>query len=160
MSSYRKQNDFDDFFADQKESTRPFTLVFSANDEASLRNNVAALSSHLMNPEVSVELGDLAYTLSERRTRHFYRGYLVTKSASAQLGTDALMVGKKGTEPPRIGFVFTGQGAQWSQMGKQLLETFPLARAVVERLDKVLQAVPNPPKWSLLRKCISSDATR
>lgn len=158
VSSYRQQDDFDDFFdvgdeegSNSNSNKRPFTLVFSANDEASLRNNATALAAHLMNPDVSVKLEDLAYTLSERRTRHFNRGYLVSSKAS-QLDLSTLVTGKMSTEPPRIGFVFTGQGAQWPQMGKQLLESFPLARLAIEHLDKVLRTVPDPPKWSLLRK--------
>ncbi|EKG16355.1 Beta-ketoacyl synthase [Macrophomina phaseolina MS6] len=162
VSSYRQQDDFDDFFdvgdeegSNSNSNKRPFTLVFSANDEASLRNNATALAAHLMNPDVSVKLEDLAYTLSERRTRHFNRGYLVSSKAS-QLDLSTLVTGKMSTEPPRIGFVFTGQGAQWPQMGKQLLESFPLARLAIEHLDKVLRTVPDPPKWSLLRELTES----
>lgn len=152
-SSYRTSDDFDDFFAEDttpNDTERTQLLVFSANDEASLREYASRLSGHLMNPNVSVQLADLAYTLSERRSRLFHRGYLLAKTASAGLDTSNLVVGKPGSELPRIGFVFTGQGAQWSQMGKELLQTFPEAREVVKRLDKVLQSTPNPPSWSLL----------
>ncbi|KAK8429569.1 putative polyketide synthase [Phyllosticta citricarpa] len=149
VSSHRRVSDLDNFFDDDEaEEGRAFTLVFSANDESALLANVKALSAHLINPEVSVKLPDLAYTLSERRTRHFHRGYLVAKSNS--IDEASINLGKKGAESPRIGFVFTGQGAQWSQMGKGLIEAFPEAKALIQRLDKVLQSLPNPPKWTLL----------
>lgn len=101
-----------------------------------------------MNPNVKVNLTDFAYTLSERRTRHFYRGFVVSNSSVFDEG--ALVFGKKNSEPPRIGFVFTGQGAQWSQMGKQIIDAFPQAKKLLQHLDSVLQKTPTPPAWSLL----------
>ncbi|KAK8175663.1 polyketide synthase [Phyllosticta citrichinensis] len=149
VSSHRRVYDLDNFFEDDEaEESRAFTLVFSANDEGALLGNVKALSAHLINPEVNVKLPDLAYTLSERRTQHFHRGYLVAKRTA--IDEASINLGKKGAEAPRIGFVFTGQGAQWSQMGKGLIEAFPEAKALIECLDKVLQSLPNPPKWTLL----------
>lgn len=84
------------------DAERPSLLVFSANDEASLRGWVSKLSDHLESPDVSVQLPDLAYTLSERRSRLFHRGYLLTKTIREGLDTDSLVVGKPGIEPPRV----------------------------------------------------------
>lgn len=150
ISSY--MTDAEDFFTDS-EDTRPYTLVVSANDESSLQANYKALRKHLLNPSVKVKLPDLAYTLSERRTHHFHRAYVVTQNTT--LSENAFMSGKTSTDPPRIGFVFTGQGAQWSQMGKDLVETFPDAKLLLKHLDDVLQSIPNPPSWSLLSKSTS-----
>lgn len=103
-TSFRTNDDFDDFFGDEtpKDAERPYTLIFSANDEVSLRGYVDRLSGHLMSPEVSVDLPDLAYTLSERRSRLFHRGYLLAKSVGEGLDASNLVVGKPGTEPPRV----------------------------------------------------------
>jgi acyl transferase domain-containing protein/NADPH:quinone reductase-like Zn-dependent oxidoreductase len=57
--------------------------------------------------------------------------------------------GKKNVSSVKVGFVFTGQGAQWPQMGLELLKIFPRARSCVDKLDTVLQRLPEPPKWSL-----------
>lgn len=141
---------YDDLFGDDEE-TRPHTLVLSANDESSLRSYTKALCDHLANPGVVAKLPDLAYTLSERRSRHFHRAYVVADKA--ELDEGAFTFGKKSSEAPRIGFVFTGQGAQWSQMGKAIMEKFPLAKSMIQDLDKVLQALPNAPSWTLLCKC-------
>ena len=137
----------DDFFAEAK-STRPHLLIFSANDETSLRSYCSAISKHLVDPRVSLKLSDLAYTLSERRSRHFCRAYVIAQTPTPQEAN--LVFGKKATKPPKIGLVFTGQGAQWSQMGKGLVDTFPSAKLILKHLDDVLQALPAPPKWSLL----------
>jgi acyl transferase domain-containing protein len=136
-------------FAEDK-ATQPYTLVFSANDAKSLKNYCKAICEHLSNPSVAVKLPDLAYTLSERRSRHFHRAYVVADSININEG--AFTFGKKNTNAPRIGYVFTGQGAQWSQMGKGVIETFTVAKSLINRLDHVLQALPNPPSWSIFSK--------
>ena len=145
--------DNDDFFGEEEpQSTRPFTLVFSANDENSLQAYCRKIRQYLMNPSVKVSLPDLAYTLAERRTHHYNRGYVVTKGTA--LNEAAFVYQKKTTEPLRVGFVFTGQGAQWSQMGKSLVENFPTASLLLKHFDDVLQSTPNPPAWSLLKELV------
>lgn len=129
-------------------ATRPQVLVFSANDEQSLKAHTQALKKHLLNPSATISLSDLSYTLSERRSRLFNRGFLVTKTAS--IDEASIVYGKKGTDAPRIGFVFTGQGAQWPQMGKSIVSLFPSAKLLLQRLDRALQSLPTPPKWSIL----------
>ncbi|KAI0853135.1 putative polyketide synthase [Daldinia vernicosa] len=136
-----------DIFAKEKTYHRPYLLAFSANDEKSLKGNVTALDKHLSFPAVSVDLRDLAYTLSEKRTRHFHRGYIITSDTEISVGS---LVHGKVTLPPRIGLVFTGQGAQWPQMGKDLISSFPVAREHINRLECTLNQLPGGPQWSLL----------
>jgi acyl transferase domain-containing protein len=145
----------DEFFTDDDDdSIRPHLLILSANDEESLKAYCKALSTHLLNPSVSIKLKDLAYTLSERRTKHFHRAYMTTQSI--ELDEDLFVFGKKSAEAPRVGFVFTGQGAQWSQMGMGLIDNFPAAKLLLQRLDAVLQALPTPPKWSLVNELVET----
>jgi acyl transferase domain-containing protein/NADPH:quinone reductase-like Zn-dependent oxidoreductase len=145
-SSFDRAEDFD-FFAEEKLEP-PQVLVFSANDVSSLQSYANSLNKHLLNPAVSVALTDLAYTLSERRTKHFNRAYLIARST--QVDVHSLKLGKPRSSRPRIGLIFTGQGAQWPQMGKSFLDTIPACRDVVERLDRVLQTLKNPPTWTLV----------
>jgi len=146
-------SDWEILFAEDKVA-QPCTLVFSANDAKSIKGYCKAICEHLSNPSVAVKLPDLAYTLSERRSRHFHRAFVVADNTNINEG--AFTFGKKNTDAPRIGFIFTGQGAQWSQMGKGIIETFPVAKALINRLDHVLQALPKPPSWSLLSKSLQS----
>ncbi|KAK0625506.1 hypothetical protein B0T17DRAFT_578452 [Bombardia bombarda] len=133
---------------EDEESARPYTLVLSANDANSLKANIQALCDHLINPRVKVSLPDLAYTLSERRSKLWHLAYVTTRST--EIEPKDFTLAKKSSDAPKIGFVFTGQGAQWPQMGKELLQFFPWTRSILEELDQVLQSIRDPPKWSLL----------
>lgn len=140
------------------EAGRPYTLVLSANDAASLKANIKTLCTHLINPRVKVDLPDLAYTLSERRSRLFHRAFVTTRGTD--LSENDFSLGKKSSQPLKIGFVFTGQGAQWPQMGRDLLEMFPWTRSILEELDQVLQAQPDPPAWSLITELTEPRSTK
>lgn len=151
VSSFNATNELDDFFDEgEAASDNLSVLVCSANDENSLLNYVEALRRHLVYPAVRIDLQDLAFTLSDRRTHHLHRGFIVTNNAV--FNSKALVVGKKSAEPPRIGFVFTGQGAQWPLMGHLLVQNFPLAKQLLRHLDSVLQLCLFPPSWSLIGK--------
>ncbi|KAF2967866.1 hypothetical protein GQX73_g5699 [Xylaria multiplex] len=169
VSSYKQvttdffddSDDEDDGFVTKKGSklVSSTLLVFSANDASSLKSNIKALSAHLINPTVSVDLMDLAFTLSETRSRHYYRAFTITTSSKNEIKEETLTFGKQAASPPKIGFVFTGQGAQWSQMGRDLLNNFPLAEKMIRELDEVLQSLPDPPSWSLLSELTEARTT-
>jgi acyl transferase domain-containing protein/NADPH:quinone reductase-like Zn-dependent oxidoreductase len=147
---------FDGLQSSKTVTQRPQVLVFSANDMDSLKRQIMTTSAHLLNPRVKVKLSDLSFTLSDRRSRHFCRAFLLgypTKSGHAsKLAIEDAQFSKTPQEEARIGFVFTGQGAQWSKMGAKLVETFPVtSKRVLEELDKALQELPLDirPEWSL-----------
>ena len=116
---------------DEDDAVRPSILVLSANDTFSLRGAITSLGNHLINPRVKVSLSDLAYTLSERRSKLWHRAFLTTRNTDVAERDGAWVVAKKSAQTPSIGFVFTGQGAQWPQMGKDLLQFFPWTRYIL-----------------------------
>ncbi|KAI0439056.1 PKSKA1 [Xylaria telfairii] len=163
LSSYKKitADFFNDDTSDNNHESLPTLLTFSANDEQSLKRGIASLQAHLINPSVSVNVADLAFTLSERRSQHYYRAFTITQASSSdniELQNSSLVFGKMASSQPRIGFVFTGQGAQWSQMGLDLINTFTQAKDFIRSLDEVLQSLPDPPNWTLLDELTQSRA--
>ncbi|KAK2010479.1 putative polyketide synthase [Colletotrichum eremochloae] len=150
VSSYGLGRDGYDMFDDDDDEAfeRPYLVVLSANDAPSLQAQLGRLDKHLSDTAVRVKMRDLAYTLADKRSRHFHRGYTILSSAT-DLGSAALTKGTTRESPPSIGVVFTGQGAQWPAMGKQLLETYPVAANLVRNLDDVLQELDSPPSWTL-----------
>ncbi|KAI1504774.1 hypothetical protein F5X99DRAFT_405775 [Biscogniauxia marginata] len=148
VSSYISADDGFAIAAD--DAPRPSVLVLSANDAGSLRAGINSLSDHLISPRVQVSLSDLAYTLSERRTKLWHRAFITTRNTELGERAEEWVVSKKSSQTPTIGFVFTGQGAQWSQMGKDLLLFFPRTREILQELDDVLHNLSHPPSWSLI----------
>ncbi|KAE8406449.1 hypothetical protein BDV37DRAFT_280732 [Aspergillus pseudonomiae] len=127
---------------------QPYILCFSANNQSSLKRYIEEFSQHCASPSVHLNVRDVAYTLGVRRSQHFHRGYLITDNLT-HIDPTRVVYGKKSVNAVNVGFVFTGQGAQWPQMGLELLASFPVARRCVEKLDKVLHRLPNRPTWSL-----------
>ena len=151
VSSYLGEDD-EDLFVNES-AMRPYLLAFSANDEKSLESQILAMDKHLSDPAVSVKLRDLAYTLGERRSWHYHRGFVI--STSTELDMQAFVTGHIRERPPKIGFIFTGQGAQWPQMGKGLIERYPIAARTIAYLDQVLRSLHEAPSWTLYDVLVS-----
>ena len=83
---------------------RPHLLVFSAHDGATLKRNIDAYSKI----RGEVNLTDLAYTLSTRRTKLPYRAFVVCRSFTGAVIANAVQTATQSTEPSPICFVFTG----------------------------------------------------
>ncbi|KAL8396541.1 hypothetical protein RB594_003574 [Gaeumannomyces avenae] len=130
---------------------RPFLVGFSAHDRRTLGRNVAAHAK----VAGDYHLPDLAYILMKRRSLLAVRGFAVAteKGASETLANpSALTVGTAPTSVPELGFVVTGQGAQWAALGASAMDVFPSFLATVRSLDDVLQGLRDPalrPSWPL-----------
>ncbi|KAI1307850.1 putative polyketide synthase [Xylaria venustula] len=99
-------------------------------------------------------VANLAYTLSEKRSRLQWKTYIVASSlddlSAAMESPEAESPEHMSSKPPRLGFVFTGQGAQWATMGMELMryETF---RSSMEAADKYLKTELGC-KWSAIEE--------
>ncbi|KAI0469724.1 polyketide synthase [Xylariaceae sp. FL0804] len=127
------------------ESRYPVVLPFSARNDTSLQLNIDAFREVIERHP----LKDMAYTLSERRTRFNRRTFRIIGGHG---NTNALGVPESvydsNSEIFGLAFVFTGQGAQWHLMGSQLLN-YHIFRATVQFADHILQALRTPPPWKL-----------
>jgi acyl transferase domain-containing protein len=114
-----------------------FLLPFSAHDEQTLQANYVALAKSI----ITWDLVDVAFTLSSRRTFLSYRSFAITNGEEAQNGLPVEKVSatkKRASVTPTLGFVFTGQGAQWPRMGQALMKEYPSFLATIRRLDKYI----------------------
>ncbi|KAH9894722.1 ketoacyl-synt-domain-containing protein [Xylariomycetidae sp. FL2044] len=127
--------------------SRPLLVVHSAHDKTTLLRNVAAIAKVAPN----YYLADLAHTLNLHRTKFKCRAFIVAREESAADAFDkeALTIGAISPKAKDIGFLFTGQGAQWAGMAKEAYRHFSAFSDVIQRLDLVLSRLDPPPEFSL-----------
>jgi acyl transferase domain-containing protein len=89
---------------------------------------------------------DMAYTLATRRDQKLYRTFSVRVDGSSAHLSPVV----KSKCAPNLVLVFTGQGAQWAQMGIDLLSKFPSFLQDIEKMQMALMNTPHPPSWSIL----------
>ncbi|EFQ36395.1 beta-ketoacyl synthase domain-containing protein [Colletotrichum graminicola] len=126
-------------------------FFFSANDQEGISRVFAGVAEHLQkqtgeNGTCQIDdayLSSLAMTLSERRSRLSWRLALTADSFTSLLAaltdptTSASAVRPGRATTPAAAFIFTGQGAQWFAMGRELL-VFDVFRASVAEADRFI----------------------
>ena len=91
-------------------------------------------------------LPDLCYTLSQRREYLPFRAF-----ATIQKGLKPLVssIEKFSGKTPPIAMIFSGQGAQWPEMGKELIDTDVIFHEDIVAMDHVLQRLKEAPDWTI-----------
>ncbi|KAJ3548513.1 hypothetical protein NM208_g974 [Fusarium decemcellulare] len=113
-------------------------IVLSAGDQSSLEQRLRDLESFVLN-SASLDLDKLAYTLGQRRSHLPSRLSIVANLATLQEKLENVpTLSERVINVPTITFVFTGQGAQWPNMGTDLLVRFPIFEAAIKRADQRL----------------------
>ncbi|KAL8669472.1 MAG: hypothetical protein Q9168_005934, partial [Polycauliona sp. 1 TL-2023] len=138
----------DDYAVTPGQERKHFLLPLSAHDEKTLQRNFATLRDTVAN----WDLVDVAYTLGERRSMLAHRAFVVAEAGktSQAFAVDKLPVAKRqGTTCPAVCFVFTGQGAQWPQMGQGLMHEFPQYLKTIRSLDLYLDELQDGRTWSI-----------
>ncbi|KAF7535686.1 hypothetical protein G7054_g5162 [Neopestalotiopsis clavispora] len=131
-------------------------LVWSAKDEAALARVLQDYSTYYEEKESNSDnlLDTLAYTLSARRSLMAWRSFSVVSDTTA---SDARkLVFSKGARTSREGglaMVFTGQGAQYVNMGLALL-IYPVFEAILLSVSDVFRKLGAD--WLLLDEIRSS----
>ena len=149
-------------------TTLKIPLLFSANSEKALIITVEKYSAYLK-ANHNVNLQSLARTLQSRRSPLPYKAaftglsrdelvrkmdkqlQLLVETSGASIGVRS----KSTTDKSHILGIFTGQGAQWSQMSKELLYSSKAFEQTIEKLEDFLKGCPDPPAWSI-RELIAS----
>ncbi|QTA87823.1 Putative phthiocerol synthesis polyketide synthase [Desulfonema magnum] len=134
-------------------------LTISGKTEQALADQVSRYLEYL-STHPDLNLADVCYTANTGRVHFEHRLGIVAhdlaelqgKLAAYQQGerAEALAQGRIGSEPPKIAFLFTGQGSQYADMGRELYETQPLFREVMTECDEILRAYLDIPLTELL----------
>ncbi|PWY79697.1 ketoacyl-synt-domain-containing protein [Aspergillus heteromorphus CBS 117.55] len=149
----------------QDDATLKTPLVLSANSDVSLQAQIAAFHDLLL-IEQDTPVQDILFTMQTRRAQHPVRATFsghdrltLRKSLSKALDDHVGTRVDKQIAQPRILGVFTGQGAQWPTMGRELLRTSPLAQHTIHTLQEALNTLPDPPSWSLTDELLADKET-
>jgi acyl transferase domain-containing protein len=134
---------------------RPYEIVVLSAKSAPSLQDLAEKWTEYLDGGSEERLGDIAFTAATGRSQMRHRLAVVARD-KGELG-DKLHSWREGRlsrgvfagqspvgRKPKIGFVFTGQGAQYAGMGKQLYELEPRFKAAIDRcaalMDKDLGA--------------------
>jgi acyl transferase domain-containing protein/cyclopropane fatty-acyl-phospholipid synthase-like methyltransferase/aryl carrier-like protein len=142
------------------EQERPLhLLVLSTKDKDGLKRSAKHYVEWIekaseRNQELDLE--DVAYTANTGRSPFRERLAVVagtTEELRKRLASfrdgempPGLVTGKaRSSGAPALGFLFTGQGSQYAQMGRRLYETQPTFRRTIDRCDEILRPVLDVP---------------
>ena len=137
----------------------PQLLVMTAKSERSLLEMLKNLATWVTDsPQKDGNLRDLAYTLSCHRSLMSWRYSMVatTRQDLASLHQGLPRMNKASTNV-RITFLFTGQGAQWFAMGRELIRVHCEFTKSLHKSCQILRGLGAP--WSLVRELLREKST-
>ncbi len=128
-------------------------LVWSANDEKAVKRTMKNYESFLTGQKTWSDpnkLDQLAFTLASRRSHMLWRTFAVMGKSGEQ-PAEILPYAKPIRSSTDLGlaFVFTGQGAQYVDMGRDLLE-YPVFKETLKQIDDIYSSLGC--EWSIFGK--------
>lgn len=149
----------------------PQLLLISANASTTLQTLSESYRQYIQaHPD---SRSNLAYTLAHHRQQHALRTFVISGEADEDEGEgegkNKRNGGDKGvsenereddgyhpapvfrapSNSPGVTMVFSGQGAQWAQMGSDLLLNNAEFSQSIKTMDSILQTLKYPPAWSI-----------
>ncbi len=135
-------------------------LALSARDAQSL-GAVALQYAGLLEPGAVADWADICHSANTGRTHFDQRMTVAARGlAEARFQMERLLAGATagaeperpglGATPPRIAFLFSGQGSQYAGMGRQLYETQPEFRRVIDHCSDLLAGEVDMPLLAVL----------
>lgn len=143
---------------DSKRLTNKVVLL-SARSEKACQRMIANLKTYLESRKTTKNaealLENVAYTLSEHRSVF---PWIAAHRISLTHGLDQVISDLdsphfkplRTSRQHRIGMVFTGQGAQWHAMGRELISSYPTFKLSLEEADQYLRQLGTD--WSLMEE--------
>ncbi|KAI0470598.1 putative polyketide synthase [Xylariaceae sp. FL0804] len=133
-------------------SCSTIVLPLSANSSASLESRISQVCEKVQDPTVS--LHGLALALGRRSYYFKVRTALImAPTLAGNLERVEHSPTTQAVGPLKTAFVFSGQGAQYTGMAKELLSQNRVFRETIQELDEVLATLPSDlaPDFSLLQ---------
>ncbi|MBW8687217.1 non-ribosomal peptide synthetase/type I polyketide synthase [Chitinophaga rhizophila] len=130
-------------------------LLFSAKTPSALRNNIDTFRQFL-NRQEDINIADVAYTLQKGRSRFRYRQALTVNSREGALISLEAGHGENyeslGTQEDyqEIIFMFSGQGAQYANMCRDLYQKEPAFKGKVDECLQIAAQFTNVDLHSIL----------
>jgi acyl transferase domain-containing protein len=139
----------------QGEIPRSRIFMLSGKDEQATVTLASNLIEHLKTKQYDSEeqfLDNLAFTIGQRRSKFAWVNAQPATTVAELIKKLEISKStpKKTSEKPRTGFVFTGQGAQWWAMGRELIEAYPVFKNVILAAEKHLKEFGST--WNIIGK--------
>ncbi|OJJ99176.1 hypothetical protein ASPACDRAFT_1870238 [Aspergillus aculeatus ATCC 16872] len=128
-------------------------LVLSAASAQALSERAQSLERFMTNK--GQDLNDVAHTLGVRREHLKYRTFSIV-SSDTDVGLQESPL--EASSSPEVTLVFTGQGAQWPGMARELLENCKDFQIDVQHMDDVLRSAKPAPSWSIAETLLAPEA--
>ena len=134
----------------QREIERPLNLLaLSAKSEKALLR-LARRYQEFLNNHPNALIADICFTANTGRSHFDYRIAVVAESTiELRKQLDSFISDRDNPglikrdlnikESPKIAFLFTGQGSQYINMGRELYETQPVFRQALDSCDEILR---------------------
>jgi acyl transferase domain-containing protein len=142
-------------------SERPYLVAVGASSKDTGIAVVSALQRSVSTgPQTSVR--EFALGISPAHSQDGVRTFAIGRSLSslsAELKKPRATARWKASasSPPSIGYVFTGQGANTYDTGRELLLHSTLFASVIRECDRVLASLPQCPEWAIETEMMRSD---
>ena len=129
-------------------------LTLSAKNENALQTIATEMTRYLVRHQAT-SLADLCFTANTGRSHFDYRAAVVADSLAEIEQKLAAIAAQEEPKllpitPPKIAFLFTGQGSQYVGMGRQLYETQPTFRQALDDCDAILRSYLDQPLLEVL----------
>lgn len=124
----------------------PRLLPISASNAKSLQVRVNDLQQYIRSRHASLDA--IAHTLGTRRVHLPHRTFCIAEGDNEPMEF-ANIQKTPAAKDPALAFIFTGQGAQWAGMGRDLILCAPRFREDIQEMDRTLQDLAQPPQWSI-----------
>ncbi|KAH6609746.1 putative polyketide synthase [Trichoderma cornu-damae] len=149
--------------ATPRDDNLPRLLVWSAKDEKAIKRTTLGYEGYYAAKSVgdAGRLDKLAFTLANRRSHMLWRTFAIANSGpesaedarSQDVRLSAARPVRSSSETA-LAFVFTGQGAQYVNMGWDLLK-YPVFASFMRKIDDIYRELGS--KWSVFDELRSRD---